>query len=253
MRKQTGYRNLLALAVVSCLLTLGGVFTGLEAQEPTVEELRASYPPGLYAELSTPKGVIVISLAFGRVPMTVANFVGLAEGTIENQVFPLGTPFYDGTRFHRVAPGHVVQAGRPASEGASTPGYSLPNEIQPTLRHDKAGMVGMANGGPHTGKSQFYITLGDRSYLDGDYAVFGEVFSGMDVVRELVPDDPIETVRIVRVGGPAGAFRPNTESFHEMREELRTQVLAEEAAQLAQDEEYLDAVWPRARLIRSPT
>jgi peptidylprolyl isomerase len=221
-------------------LLLVGLFCPvlLEAQEP--------YPPGLYAELTTPKGVIVISLALGRAPMTVANFVGLAEGTIENQAVPLGTPFYDGTTFHRVAPGHVIQAGRPVSDVASTPGYSIPNEIHPSLGHGREGMVGLANGGPHTGKAQFYITLGDRSYLDGDYAVFGEVYSGMDVVRDITPGDPIETVRIVRVGGEAGAFRPTTESFRRMRRQVWRRVRAEEEARLAEELAYLEANWPHA-------
>lgn len=218
----------------------------LQGQEEDLASLRQSYPPGLYAELSTPKGVIVISLEFGRAPMTAANFVGLAEGTIQNQAFPAGTPFYDGTVFHRVAPGHVIQAGRPASEVASTPGYSIPNEIHPNLGHDKAGMVAMVNGGPHTGKSQFYITLGDRSYLDGDYAVFGEVYHGMDVVRDITQGDLIETVRIVRVGAEAGAFRPTDESFRGMVQEVRSRVLAAEEAQRSEDLAFLEASWPDA-------
>jgi peptidylprolyl isomerase len=209
-------------------------------------QAQQNYPPGLYAELTTPKGLIVISLAFDRAPMTVANFVGLAEGTIRNQAFPEGVPYYDGTVFHRVAPGHVIQAGQPASEVASTPGYSIPNEIHPALNHGKEGMVGLANGGPHTGKAEFYITLGDRSYLDGDYAVFGEVYEGMDVLREIVRGDPIETVRIVRVGAEAGAFRPTSQTFRQMRREVRTRVLAEEEAQRAEDLAFLAASWPHA-------
>jgi peptidylprolyl isomerase len=140
----------------------------------------------------------------------------------------------------------VIQAGIPDSDGATTPGYSVPNEIDPSLGHGEAGMVGLVNGGPHTGKAQFYITLADRSYLDGDYAVFGQVFSGMDVVREIVRGDPIETVRIVRVGAEAGAFRPTTESFLELREEVRTRVLAEEEAQHAADLDFLVKSWPQA-------
>ncbi len=211
---------------------------GLAAQEP--------YAPGLYAELVTPKGLIVISLDFRRAPMTVANFVGLAEGTIENQALPPGRPFYDGTTFHRVAPGHVIQAGIPVSEVANTPGYSIPNEIHPELGHGREGVVGMANGGPHTGKAQFYITLGDRSYLDGDYAVFGEVVEGMDVVRSIVRGDVIERVRIVRAGSEAGAFRPSTESFRRMREEVRAQVEAREADRRGEELAYLEASWPHA-------
>lgn len=218
----------------------------VQAQEEVAFPEQEVYPPGLYAELDTPKGMIVLSLAFDRVPMTVANFVGLAEGTIQNQVFPSGTPFYDGTVFHRVAPGHVIQAGIPDSDGATTPGYSIPNEIHAALNHGRAGMVGLVNGGPHTGKSQFYITLGNRSYLDGDYAVFGEVYSGMDVVRDILPGDLIETVRIVRVGAEAGAFRPTTDSFRVMREEVRNRVLAEEEAQRAEDLAFLVESWPHA-------
>lgn len=226
---------------------LGLVFLGgVHAQEEFPPLPRQAYPPGLYAELATDKGMIAIALAYDRAPMTVANFVGLAEGTIENQAFPLGRPYYDGTTFHRVAPGHVIQGGIPDSEVASTPGYSIPNEIHPALTHDKAGMVGMVNGGPHTGKSQFYITLGDRSYLDGDYAVFGQVYEGMDVIRNIVPGDVIESVRIVRVGEKAGQFRPTTHSFQEMRQEVRDRVLAEEEARRAEDLAFLEASWPHA-------
>jgi len=235
-------------ATVQLFLVLSSVFWGqLQAQEAYDDPgPRQEYPPGLYAELQTPKGLIVISLAFDRVPMTVANFVGLAEGTIRNQAVPEGVPYYDGTVFHRVAPGHVIQAGRPTSELASTPGYSIPNEIHPTLGHGKEGMVGLANGGPHTGKAEFYITLGDRSYLDGDYAVFGEVYEGMEVVREIAPGDPIETVRIVRVGAEAGNFRPTAQSFRQMRREVRARVQAEEEARLAGDLAFLEASWPHA-------
>jgi cyclophilin family peptidyl-prolyl cis-trans isomerase len=240
-----GLRGFVRHFSVQLLLTLVSLGP-LLGQDLSVQEARQDYPPGLYAELSTPKGVIVVSLAFGRTPMTTANFVGLAEGTIRNQAFPEGRPYFDGTVFHRVAPGHVIQAGRAESEMASTPGYSIPNEIHPALRHDKAGMVAMANGGPHTGKAQFYITLGNRSYLDGDYAVFGEVYDGLDVIREIAPGDPIETVRIIRIGAAAGAFRPTTESFQEMRETVRTRVLAEEEAQRGEDLAFVEASWPGA-------
>jgi peptidylprolyl isomerase len=225
------------------LACFGGV--GAPPLSATVQE-QEPYPEGLYAELTTPKGLIVLSLDFRRAPMTVANFVGLAEGTIWNQAVPRGEPFYNNTVFHRVAPGHVIQAGIPMSDVASTPGYSLPNEIHPELGHGRAGMVGMANQGPHTGKCQFYITLGDRSYLDGDYAVFGEVYDGMDVVRSITPGDPIDQVRIVRAGREAGAFRPNSESFRQMRREVWQRVRAEEEEQRAEDLAYLEAIYPHA-------
>ncbi len=217
---------------------------GLEAVYLGTQE---PYPPGLYAELLTNKGKIVLSLDFQRTPMTVANFVGLAEGTIENQAFPLGRPFYNGTTFHRVVPGHVIQAGIPASDVASTPGYRIPNEIHPELSHNREGVLGMAHAGPHTGTCQFYITLGDRSYLDGDYTVFGEVYEGMEVVRQIVQGDVIEEVRIVRIGPEAAAFRPTTESFHRLRQEVQARVKAQEAAELAEDLAWLEAAFPHAR------
>lgn len=234
------------LGVQLVLVMLLLVTNPLHAQEADPQGIQETYPPGLYAELQTTQGLIAISLAFDRAPMTCANFVGLAEGAVHNQAVPDGTPYYDGTRFHRVVPGHVIQTGRPVSEVSSTPGYSIPNEIHPTLGHGKAGMVGMVNGGPHTGKAEFYITLGDRSYLDGDYAVFGEVYQGMDVVRSITPEDVIESVRIVRVGPEAGAFRPTTEALRQMRREVRNRVRAQEEARLAEDEAFLDASWPHA-------
>lgn len=234
--------------VFLALVCFGSVAT--DALSATLQE-QEPYPEGLYAELTTPKGLIVLSLDFRRTPMTVANFVGLAEGTIRNQAIPSGEPFYNNTAFHRVAPGHVIQAGIPMSDVSSTPGYSLPNEIHPELGHGRAGMVGLANQGPHTGKCQFYITLGDRSYLDGDYAVFGEVYDGMDVVRSITPGDPIDEVRIVRVGREAGAFRPTTESFRQMRREVWRRVRAEEEARAQADQAYLEAVYPHAVVTES--
>ena len=155
---------------------------------------RPKYPEGLYAEVTTNKGLIVLKLEFEKTPMTVANFVGLAEGTIDNAALPPGRPFFDGTKWHRVVPGHVIQCGIAAGGKAEDPGYEFPNEIVlPELNHGRAGMVDMANGGPHTNGSQWYITLGDRSYLDGDYTVFGSVVEGMDVVMSIVQGDEIRT------------------------------------------------------------
>ena len=252
----------LSLAPAATLATLGLLALGLAQPLTSVEaqvrnpssgtppraqqQERAPLDPGLYAEILTAKGRIVFSLAFDLVPMTVANFVGLAEGTIRNQAFPPGRPYYDDSAFHRVAPGHVIQAGNAASDVSETPGYSICNEIHPSLSNGRPGMVGMVNSGPHTGKSQFYITLGDRSYLDGDYAVFGEVVEGMDVVRTIERGDVIESLRIIRVGAEALAFHPTTESFRQMRREVWHRVQAVEEAQLQEDLAYLDRSWPHA-------
>src|SRR5579862_6746444 len=176
----------------------------------------AQRPDGIYAEIGTSKGLIVARLEADLTPMTVANFVGLAEGTIANAAFDPGRPFFDGTVWHRVVPGHVIQTGVPQSDRAKGPGYVFPNEINARLSHNHAGALNMANSGPNTNASQFCITLGDRSYLDGDYTVFGEVVEGLDVVMRIAQGDAVESVRIVRVGTKAQASHPTTESFTAM-------------------------------------
>jgi peptidylprolyl isomerase len=204
------------------------------------------YPEGVYAELETDKGRIVLQLEFEKTPVTVANFVGLAEGRLENAALPLGTPYFDGTVFHRVVPGHVIQAGSPAGEGPSGLGYTIPNEIAPGLGHGRAGMLGMANGGPHTNGSQFYITLGDRSYLDGDYTVFGRVIQGMEVVEEIVQGDIVHEIRIVRVGREARAFEVSEEKFRGMVENAERAVAEADSAKQRKEEAMILSRWPDA-------
>jgi cyclophilin family peptidyl-prolyl cis-trans isomerase len=206
---------------------------------------QASYPDGLLAEVKTNKGLIVLQLEYEKTPMTVANFVGLAEGTIENKALPLGTPFFDGTVFHRVVPGHVIQAGQ-AKATVTAPGYTFPNEIDASLSHGRAGMLGMANGGPHTNSSQFYITLGDRSYLDGNYTVFGHVIRGLDVVNAIVQGDVVETIRIVRVGRAASSFKPDTASFLKMADAARVKVKADDEKKARNEEAQIAKQWPKA-------
>lgn len=206
----------------------------------------AAYPDGLYAELHTNKGPIVLQLEFERAPMTVANFVGLAEGTVENRALPGGAPFFDGTVFHRVVPGHVIQAGA-AVAGNSSPGYSFPNEIVPALSHAAAGMLGMANAGPHTNSSQFYVTLGDRSYLDGNYTLFGHVHSGMDVVHAIVQGDWVDHVRIVRVGEKARTFKADTAAFRAMVAEAEARVKAADEKKAKEEASIIRRNWRKAK------
>ena len=206
----------------------------------------AALPDGLYAEIKTAKGLIVARLEIDLVPMTVANFVGLAEGTIANAAFDPGRPFFDGTTWHRVEAGHVIQTGIPQSSRARGPGYTFPNEIHARLSHNHPGALNMANGGPNTNASQFCIMLGDRSYLDGDYTVFGETVDGLDVVKRVERGDPIESIRIVRIGAKAEAFHPTTESFQAMVKAAEQQV-AEQAAKKAQVErEWVVRNYPKA-------
>jgi peptidylprolyl isomerase len=216
---------------------------------------KPKYPEGLYAEVLTTKGLVILELEYEKTPMTVANFVGLAEGTIDNAAFPPGRPYFKGTKWHRVVAGHVIQCGIPKSDKAGAdggPGYEFPNEIVlPDLNHGRAGMVNMANGGPHTNGSQWCITLGDRSYLDGDYTVFGHVVGGMDVVFKIVQGDDVQNVRIVRVGQAARAFRPTTESFKAKVEAARVRVAEADARKKAEEDAAIQQNWPNATALEN--
>lgn len=209
------------------------------------------YEDGLYAEVRTNKGRFVIALDFEKAPMTAANFVGLAEGTIRNAAFSEGRPYFDGTVFHRVVPGHVIQCGIPEGGAADSPGYRFPNEIHPDLDHGRAGMVNMANSGPHTNGSQWCVTLGDRSYLDGDYTVFGRVIEGMDVVFDIAQGDVVERVRIVRAGEKARAFRPDTDLFRALVEQAWDRVRNEAAAKEADEEAMIAENWPDIEILEN--
>ena len=144
----------------------------------------------VHAEFATTEGSFKIRLFDQEAPETVANFVGLAEGTKEwthpgTQKKMTNTPFYDGIVFHRVIEGFMIQGGDPLGQGIGGPGYKFKDEVHPSLRHSKAGILSMANAGPNTNGSQFFITLGPTPHLDNRHAVFGEVVEGMDVVKKI--------------------------------------------------------------------
>jgi len=138
--------------------------------------------------------------------MTVANFVGLAEGTLENNVTEVGTPYYNGLTFHRVIADFMIQGGDPTGTGAGGPGYQFEDEIHPELKHNRPGTLSMANAGPATNGSQFFITHGPTDWLDGKHTVFGYVVEGQDVVDAVAQGDTMEKVEIVRVGADAEAW-----------------------------------------------
>lgn len=202
---------------------------------------------GLYAEIDTEKGLIVVSLAFEKAPMTVSNFVGLAEGTIQNSARPKGEPYYNGLIFHRVAPEFVIQAGDPNGNGTGGPGYTFPNEIHPDLKHDKPGTLAMANAGPDTNGSQFYITLKETPHLDGGYSVFGYTVQGMGIVNKIEKGDVIKSIKIIRSGAAAKKFKPDTESFRQMVDaaiKVKEQAIEET---FKQDTKWVEQKWPDAR------
>lgn len=167
----------------------------------------SSQEPGIYAQLETTKGRIVIKLEYQKAPITVANFISLAEGTntAVNAKYK-GKPFYTGLKFHRVIKDFMIQGGDPLGNGSGDPGYKFKDEIDPTLKHDSAGILSMANSGPGTNGSQFFITHKDTPWLDGKHTVFGKVVSGMDVVNAIVQDDVIMEIKIIRNGGEAKKF-----------------------------------------------
>lgn len=163
---------------------------------------------GLYALMETSKGDVTIKLEFEKTPFTVANFVTLAEGK-NNYVSPnfKGIHFYDGLTFHRVESNPpMCQGGDPTATGQGGPGYKFKDEFHPELNHGKAGILSMANSGPNTNGSQFFITTQATPFLDGKHTVFGEVVEGLDIVSTIAVGDPINTIKILRIGQAAKKF-----------------------------------------------
>lgn len=161
---------------------------------------------GLYADIKTNRGTITLELEFEKTPVTVANFVALATGTMPNEAKALGEPYYDGIIFHRVIPNFMVQTGDPEGNGRGGPGYKFGDEFHNDLRHNKPGVLSMANAGPGTNGSQFFITHVDTAWLDDKHTVFGNVISGQDVVNAIAQNDVMETVTIRSVGAAAASF-----------------------------------------------
>ena len=141
------------------------------------------------AHFTTSAGSFTARLFDSETPNTVANFTGLAEGTKEwtdpRTGRKVSQPYYDGTIFHRVIDGFMIQGGDPLGQGTGGPGYTFDDEFHPTLRHTKAGILSMANRGPNTNGGQFFITLDETPWLDNKHSVFGEITEGMDVVKKI--------------------------------------------------------------------
>ncbi len=161
---------------------------------------------GLFTTISTSKGEIKIELEFEKTPGTVGNFVGLSLGLINNSIKPLGEAYYDGLKFHRVINDFMIQAGCPLGTGSGDPGYKFDDEFHSELKHDRPGVISMANAGPSTNGSQFFITHIETPWLDNKHTVFGNVIDGMDVVNSISQNDEIISVKINAVGDKAKAF-----------------------------------------------
>ena len=183
------------------------------AQKPTSKTKKDAAPApkndtGIFAEIETSKGKILLQLEYQKAPVTVANFIALAEGTnpeVKDEKLK-GKPFYNGLKFHRVIADFMIQGGDPQGNGSGGPGYAFKDECLPELIFDKPGILAMANSGPKTNGSQFFITHKATPWLDGKHTIFGHVITGQDVVTNTAQDDVINKITITRKGADAKKF-----------------------------------------------
>ncbi len=208
---------------------------------------------GLYAKIKTNKGDILLRLYYDKTPLTVINFVSLAEGSMHlgGADKPLGVPFYDGLKFHRVIKDFMIQGGCPLGTGTGGPGYKFADEIVDDLKFDRPGLLAMANAGPGTNGSQFFITHVPTPHLNGKHTIFGEVVEGQDVVNKIEKDDLIEKVEIIRVGKKAEEFKTGQEAFDAAQKEID-----EKKAEIAQEKHkktinFIKKKWPEVKQTKS--
>ncbi|MCS6935081.1 MAG: peptidylprolyl isomerase [Chitinophagales bacterium] len=203
--------------------------------------------PGLYAEFNTTKGIIVCKLEYQKVPMTVGNFVALCEGKQTDSGRPLGQPFYDGLTFHRVIANFMIQGGDAAGNGSGAlTKYTFPDEFDPTLRHDGPGVLSMANAGPNTNQTQFFITHVATPWLDNKHSVFGRVVQGQDVVNTIAQGDVMNSVRIIRIGKDAEKF-DGLKTYQIKKAEADARVKAEQALITKPAAEIVKEKYPNAK------
>lgn len=256
-------RSLLIAVAVSPIIACngnGGLFSRGSGEEMTitVNGTDTTVGPGVYVMFNTTKGEILAKLYHKAAPITVGSFVSLAEGTNTKTNVRQGEPYFDGLLFHRVIPGFMIQGGDPQGNGAGGPGYQFVNEVSDTLKHDRPGILSMANAGANTNGSQFFITDAPTPHLNGGYSVFGHTILGTEVVSAIAntprngSDRPREsmvmnTVRIIRVGKEAenydafGTFETAQTEFEAQRERQQAEMQArnlqmqEKSAELARE------------------
>lgn len=197
------------LPALLALLASGSALLAAEPAAPLPGAVQ-KLPDGLYAEIVTPRGIITAELFYTKTPLTVASFAGLAEGKLGPKP---GTPFFNGLKFHRVVPNFVIQGGDPLNTGEGGPDYTFPDEFAPGLHHDAAGVLSMANSGPDTNGSQFFITLREVNRLNYLHSVFGRVVRGLEVLPLIQQNDVMTAVNIRRIGPAAEAFADDQAAF----------------------------------------
>lgn len=217
----------------------------------TAQNKKEKLADGIYANIVTDKGTIVLKLENEKAPMTVANFVGLAEGKFSFQdSINFKKPYYDGLKFHRVIPNFMIQGGDPTGTGASGPGYKFYDETDTDLKHNSAGILSMANAGAATNGSQFFITHTATPWLDGKHTIFGKVISGQNVVDSIKQDDVMKTVKIVRVGKVAKKFNATkvfNETYNIVAEKYKKEAAEMERLSKMSKEEYSDEMYAQVK------
>lgn len=242
---KSSIRNaVLPLFIAVCVpgFTAGAAETPSSAAAPSADSAKPavvkesspkeSLPPGLYAQIYTAKGKIITQLEPEKAPLTVVNFVGLAEGGKSSNK-PAGTRFYDGLTFHRVIPQFMIQGGDPSGNGTGGPGYQFADEFDPSLRFDRPGVLAMANAGPATNGSQFFITHVPTPHLNDRHTIFGHVVAGQEVVNAVVVGTVIDSLRILRVGAKAKQFKADEAAF---QAQMKKTAAANEAKKKKEEE-----------------
>ena len=196
---------------------------------------------GLYAKFVTTKGEIIANLKYEITPGTVGNFVGLAEGKIKNSFKEDGLPFYNGIKFHRVIKDFMIQAGCPQGKGTGGPGYQFDDEFSKDLKHDEPGILSMANAGPGTNGSQFFITHVPTNWLDGKHTVFGKVIEGIDVVNIIEQNDLIISIEIIRVGNNAKKWNA-TKAFNKFINDKKDSKELENKLEILEFEKHIEGM-----------
>ena len=235
-------KNLFCICSLFCLFFLTPSLL-LSAETSKLED-------GLYAVFNTSRGEFIVKLFYKRTPLTVTNFVGLAEGTKDSNR-PKNTPFYDGLTFHRVIKDFMIQGGDPEGTGQGGPGYQFPDEFHPDLIHKGPGILSMANAGPDTNGSQFFITHKATPWLDGKHSVFGRVVSGQDIVNVVKQGDVIRTLRIIRKGAEAENFTADQAAFDRLVAADKEKRSKEQRTEAEKEAALIKKKWPNAKKTKS--
>lgn len=227
-----------------------------ETSKKAVKKTAAVKEEGIFATINTTKGAIVLQLEFEKTPVTVANFISLAQGKNEfvTDSKLKGKPFFDGLKFHRVISDFMIQGGDPQGTGAGGTGYSFKDEFIPELKFDKGGILAMANSGPKTNGSQFFITHKDTPWLNGKHTIFGHVTAGMDVVNKIAQDDVIKNIVIVQKGTLAKKFKAEkvfANYYNNKAEEERKEAEAKAAAEKIQKEKIAALITEKVNYFNS--